>query len=601
MKPGALVAYKGRPAVVREVGPRLAIETPEGRKRVRPKDVFLLHPGPSPWPVLEAAAPDLEEAHAALADLGAVPFADFVELVAGAYTPEAAWAVYRALLESPWFVLSGSAVRPRAEGEARALLAERARREADARRYREALARFREGRCLEADRPFLAEVEALALGRGRGARVLRDLGLRETPEEAHALLLKLGRWGPFDNPYPARHRLDREPPEVPIPSPDDAGRVDLTGHPAFALDEDPKAGDADDALSLVGDEVWVHVADVAAWVAPGTAADAEANRRGSAVYLPERTVPMLPEALLEAAALGRSEVSRALTFAFRIDPSGAPCGLRIVPSWVRVERLGYREAEARLGETPFSALLALAERFYRRRAGRALEVVLPEVRVRVENGRVRIRPVPPLRARFLVRELMLAAGEALAGFALARGLPLAFSTQPAPELGGLPEVEPARSFALSRRLPRTLYRAHPGPHAGLGLARYVQATSPLRRALDLAAHQQVRALLAGRAPEPGPRLMERIGAAEAAADAVRAAERASRRHFTLVWLLEKGAYEGEGVLVERRGNRGTVLVFELGLAAEVQLQGREALGERLRLRLLEVDLPRLRVRFARAV
>jgi len=598
---GALVVYRGRPAVVRGAGARLTVLTPEGERRVRPKDVRFLHPGPVPWPLPEGPAVDLAEAYALLGDEGEVPFADFVELVAGSYTPEAAWAVYRALAAGPWFVLEAERVRPRDRREVEVLLARERRRAEEAARYRAALERFRRGVYAPEDRPLLEELAALALGRAQGARVLRDLGRKESPEEAHAVLLELGYWTPLTNPYPERYGLPAGPPRAAFGPPDDAGRVDLTHLPAYAIDDDPTSGDADDAIAFHAGEVLVHVADVAAWVRPDEPADLAARERGSAVYLPERVVPMLPEGLVEAASLGRREKSRALTFAFRLE-GGEPREVRVFPSFVRVERLSYQEAQERLGSSPFSELLALAETFYRRRLARgALDLALPEVKVRVRDGVVELSPLPPYRSRFLVRELMLAAGEAVAGFAAAAGLPFPFSTQEQKGLAdSLPGDPLARAWVLRRTLSRTVYRNHPLPHAGLGLSVYAQVTSPLRRYLDLVAHQQLRAMLGGAAPLDARALVDRVGQAEAAADAVRAAERASRTHFKLVWLLSRPGFTAEGVVVDARGGRLVAFLPELGLEAQLARTGGERVGDRLQLRLTGVDLPRLAAGFAKA-
>src|SRR5439155_7534469 len=44
-------------------------------------------------------------------------------------------------------------------------------------------------------------------------------------------------------------------------------------------------------------KLWVHIADVAHYVKPGTALDEEARRRGNSTYLVDRVIPMLPEEL----------------------------------------------------------------------------------------------------------------------------------------------------------------------------------------------------------------------------------------------------------------------------------------------------------------
>src|ERR1700736_3975146 len=80
-----------------------------------------------------------------------------------------------------------------------------------------------------------------------------------------------------------------------------SGRRDLRSLPTFTIDP-VSARDFDDAISAAreGDEtwrVWVHVADVSAFVAPRDLVDREAYRRATSVYVPGAVEPMLPEAL----------------------------------------------------------------------------------------------------------------------------------------------------------------------------------------------------------------------------------------------------------------------------------------------------------------
>ena len=189
---------------------------------------------------------------------------------------------------------------------------------------------------------------------------------------------------------------------------------------------------------------------------------------------------------------------------------------------------------------------------------------------------------------------MILAGEAVAGLGAARGIPLPYSTQDPPD-GIVPYTTLAGMFAMRRHLRRSQYRTSPSGHSGLGLPAYVQATSPLRRYLDLVVHQQLRSWLAGQALLSNEELFERIGAVDASTAALRQAEILAVRHWTLVYLLQHPGWQGEGVLVEKRGATGTILVPELALEVRVHLNGDPPLDSRLTLGVGGIQLPTLDV------
>ncbi len=589
---GALVVYKGRPALAEAKGDRLELLLDGERLRVRPKDVLFLHPGPATLP-LEVPEGEVEAAWELL-EGETVTLRELAELVYGAYTPEAAYGAYLLAKEGLHFLLEGERVRARTRAELLAHLEAQRRKEARREAFEAGVRRLKEGRPLPEDEPLLGEVKALALGERRDSPVLRALGEEETPEGAHRLLLRLGVWR-YENPHPRRLGLPLAPPDLPFPDLPEEPRADLTHLPAWAIDEEDTE-DPDDAVFAErvpgGFHLFVHVADVAALVPPGSPIDREALRRGASLYLPEGPVPMLPKALTQALGLGLREVSPALTFELWVSEEGEVLEERVYPSLVRVRRLTYREA---MGVEGLEPLRALAEAFRARRLREgALEIQLPEVKVRVREGRVTLRPLPPYESRVWVREAMLLAGYAAAHLALREGLPFPFATQEAGE-GGEGEGL-AGMWARRKGLRRAQLKATPGPHRGLGLPLYAQVTSPLRRYLDLVAHQQLRAWLKGEKPLSQAEVLERVGAAEAVAEGVREAERRSKLHWTLVYLLQEG-YEGPGVLVERKGPQGVFLLPELGLAATLALPEPLPLNAEARLLFLEADLPGLEPRF----
>ncbi|GAB4537696.1 MAG: RNB domain-containing ribonuclease [Anaerolineae bacterium] len=571
---GSLVLYKNRPARVVGAGDRLEIELEGGdRLRVRPKDVVLLHPGLlNDLGELTPQQGEVQTAWELLAG-GTTTLAELAELVYGVYTPATAWAAWELVADGLYFRGTPEEVLACTPEQVAREQAAREARAAEREAWAAFLERARAGQVLVEDGRYLQEVEQLALGRGDRSRVLRELGRTESPENAHATLLELGYWDHTVVPYPQRLGLATSPPDVELPELPGEERADLTHLPAFAIDDEGNQ-DPDDALSLEEGRLWVHVADVAALVSPESVADLEARARGATLYLPDGQVPMLPRQAIQRLGLGLAEVSPALSFGLALGQEGEIIDLEVVPSWVRVTRLSYEEAEARLDEQPFQALYQLAQiNHARRQARQAINIQLPEVRVRVEDGRVNIRPLSRLRSRDMVLEAMLMAGEAAARYARHKDIPFPFTTQDPPDIQDRPqEGDMAGMFALRRALKPATYTSVPAPHAGLGLELYAQVTSPLRRYLDLVAHQQLRAHLRGAAPLEAGALLERVGAATAASQAVRQAERLARRHWTLVYLIQNPDWRGEGVVVELRERRALVLVPELDLEALVHLR-----------------------------
>ncbi len=614
----SLVLYRTRPArVAAAAGDKLTLELEGGETaRVRPKDVSLLHAGPLRSLADVWIGPAAEDVEAAWELLSGSPttMGEIAELAYGEFTPATAWAAWQLVTEGLYFRVAGDTVRAASAEEVAQTREQRAAEAAERQAWEGFLARARQGTVGPEDGRYLREVEDLAFGRVERSRVLRALGREESPINAHATLLEWGAWDAHVNPYPMRERLNLAPPDLPLSAEwtallADPARVDLTHLPAYAVD-DIRTDTPDDALGWepgpgLG-KVWVHVADPAAAIRPDDPIDLEARSRGTTHYLPEGAVPMLPPASIPLLGLGLNEFSPALSFGISLDDESHITGVEIVPSIVRVDRLTYEEASDRIGEPPFDALQRVAGAFEARRsAAGAASIDLPETQVTVRGGQVEIYPVLTTPGRTVVENCMILAGEAVAVYAQAHGIPLPYATQEAPDAPrpgeSAPNVGPAATMAdmaaLRRRMKRGQYRSVPSEHSGLGLPAYSQATSPLRRYLDLVVHQQLRGHLAGRAPLAPADIIERIGEVEGPLGASRRAETQSEKHWTLVFLAGQPERQWEGVLVEKRGASGTFIIPELALETPIHLPSDLALNTRARLSLRSVDLPRLDARF----
>lgn len=386
-------------------------------------------------------------------------------------------------------------------------------------------------------------------------------------------------------------------PEMEIPDLPREERRDLSHLKALAID-DVFSNDPDDALSFEDGRLWVHIADVAAMIPPDSPADREARGRGANLYLPEGTIPMLPERTTQVLGLGLAEVSPALSFGINLNDEGEIQDVEIAPSWIRVTRMTYEEAESQLDSPLLGALGELANLFEeRRRREGAIFINLPEVKVTIKNGKVDVRSLAPLRSRDIVREAMLIAGASIARFVQEKSIPVPFSTQ-----DSALEVDPEPSkfsemFALRRFMKPSQHRCSPAPHSGLGLPMYVKVTSPLRRYLDLVVHQQLRAYSSGDSLLDQAEILGRIGVVEAIAGSMRWAERRSGEHWTLVYLMQNPHWRGKGIVVDQRGAQSVVILPDLALETTIYSHGDLPLDSSVNLRLQGVNLPELEAHF----
>jgi exoribonuclease-2 len=596
MREKSLVAYKNKPAVIVETGEKITIALDKEKLKVRERDVEPLHPGPCSLSDIRLLDGDLRGAWELL-EGEPTSFSELSELVYGEYSPASAWSLFTALLDGLYFCGNPKSIQIRSREEVATIEKKRSdKRNSNAERD-EFLNRLKERKLLPPDAKFLQDVEALAYGQSEKSRTLRDVSITETPENAHRLLLDAGVWDPFVNPHPARFGCQLTSAREPVSPTPDEKRIDLTDLPAFAIDN-AWSTDPDDAVSLDGNNLFVHVSDPAASIPPNSPVDREARSRGATLYLPETTARMLCEDSLPILALGLSEKSPALTFKMSLNKDYSLANVEIFPTWVKVTRLTYESAE---GLAELEELFKFAENNLRRRTeSGAINIDLPEVHISVKEKTVNINPLTPYASANMVRECMVFAGEAAAQWAIERRLPFPFIAQ---EAGDIPRELPpgmAGSFQMRRCMrPRSL-SSKPSFHFGLGLSAYTQVTSPLRRYVDLLAHEQIRAFLNGSDLIPEDDLFARLATGDASATATVRAERASRAYWTAVYLADKKSSLWDGVMLEKRGNKSIIMIPRLGVETQVLIRRDLDPNEQITLKLSSVKLPESETVFAEA-
>ena len=330
------------------------------------------------------------------------------------------------------------------------------------------------------------------------------------------------------------------------------GREDLRGLEVFTIDG-ADARDFDDAVSLEpmqnGWRLGVHIADVSHYVHPGSAIDGEALSRGTSLYLPGYTVPMLPECLSNHLCSLMPDVDR-LAMSLMMDvQDGRITGHRLALSVIHSRaRLTYQAVnrmfeggESSIPDGICQTLLSMREVARALRARRMsrgcvdLDMPEPAFVLNEKNEPVDILFEDRGEAERIIEDFMLAANETVAAMARHTELPFVYRVHEDPDgdrlkslesflsnlnlhvhLGVAPhpgvlqgileraKAHPARDVIrqyLLRALKKARYSESPLGHYALALEDYCHFTSPIRRYPDLIVHRMLKLLLSGRLEE----------------------------------------------------------------------------------------------------
>ncbi len=341
-----------------------------------------------------------------------------------------------------------------------------------------------------------------------------------------------------------------------VPEQAKQGRVDLRHLPLVTIDG-ADARDFDDAVycqrTKKGWRLLVAIADVSAYVVPGSALDTEAYRRGNSVYFPDRVIPMLPEVLSNGLCSLNPHVDRlCMTAELYFDADGKLIRSKFFEAVMRSHaRLTYNQVGAMLfdGDTDLCAehaallphlheLYGLYRLLHTARAKRgAIDFDTVETRFRFDKQGKLAAIVPLLRhdAHRLIEECMLAANVAAARHLLRKKMPALYRVHESPSAEKLTDLagflgelglkldgglEPtAKDYAkllkrvqgradfhviqvvLLRSMMQAVYSDNNIGHFGLAFPAYAHFTSPIRRYPDLMVHRALKHLLSDEPPE----------------------------------------------------------------------------------------------------
>jgi ribonuclease R len=337
-----------------------------------------------------------------------------------------------------------------------------------------------------------------------------------------------------------------------VPEAAKAGRTDLRAVPLVTIDG-ADARDFDDAVYCErkpkGWRLVVCIADVSAYVVPGSALDREALNRGNSVYFPDRVVPMLPEVLSNGLCSINPKVDRlCMTCELYISREGKVTRSRFFEAVMRSHaRLTYDQVAAMIVDGDpdlcerhaellphLHELYALFQALRQARDARgAIDFDTVETKF-VFNDAQRIERIEPVErndAHRIIEECMLAANVATARLFERKKMPALFRIHETPKQEKLSDLREflaelglnlpggnkpsAKDYGtllhsvkerpdahliqtvLLRSMQQAMYSSDNVGHFGLAYDAYTHFTSPIRRYPDLIVHRIIKHILAG--------------------------------------------------------------------------------------------------------
>ena len=393
----------------------------------------------------------------------------------------------------------------------------------------------------------------------------------------------------------------------------------------FVTIDGKTARDFDDAVFAKsnGDgswQVYVTIADVAHYVRPGSAIDQEAYLRGTSVYFPTHSIPMLPENLSNNLCSLKPDVNRfTLTCEMLIDSTGWVQSYRIYESVIRSRaRLIYEDVAEFLdtGQTRtirnkeildnLIVMNEIAKALKEKRTKRgAINFNFAEQQIELDDQ----NQIAGISKKFqsssmkLIEQFMLEANETVAKHCTGNQLPALYRVHGSPDLSKLERlkkvfqrfnipVSPSSltdssqfnkvlesienltnknqlQILLLRSMALATYETDNQGHFGLGAKYYSHFTSPIRRYPDLVTHRSLKhELHAKLGVKPSPNSIPSILMADYLSEQERRAEKAELESNNLmkVNFMEKfigQTMEGKIVSTENNGFRVELLPYQI--------------------------------------
>ena len=591
-KIGALVAYKGRPAqVVSSTTHKYEISFSDGSsQKVREKDFRFIHPE---FESVHSDCPEVDISILNDLDIEFISLKELTEWLFDDYTSQNAWFVYLMSVDGLYFFWNKDVLVLRPEEQIEKIKANRQEKALEEESLKRCINNLNNSSYDDKDIIWISEIEQVALNQSKHSKVMSALSIENTPENAHRLLIKIKYWSEYINPYPQRNKIDSDEDLDFIEKKTD--RKDLTHLTCFAIDNSDSS-DADDAISIDGDRVWIHIADVASYVDCNSDLDLFAQKRISNLYLPDQTLHMLPPSISEVCSLGVDEISNAVSVGFVLKDSEIS-DIQIHLSQIKVTKISYEEADTLLSENKLLSKLneiAKEHKSSRERNG-AIRLNLPKTDIKLRDQKVLVIPQLESESREMISEFMVLAGRVIAMFSIENNISMPYLLQDSGKFSdeiieNINNLSLSKTFEAAKGFNRSKLSVKPSLHAGLGLNEYLRVTSPMRRYMDLLVQQQLVRFISNLTLLNESEIKARIKVNNSSSSKINKAIRQSVEHFRCLYFKQNRNWKGHGVVVEKSGNKALLIIPEFAMITQIKPKTEVELEDKIKLKVDSINL-----------
>ena len=280
---------------------------------------------------------------------------------------------------------------------------------------------------------------------------------------------------------------------------------DLTSLKTFIIDS-KNPYEIDDAISLEIDKnvknIWIHLSYPAKLFEFNSEIDLTAKNKSSSLYLIDKCVPMLPENIIEQSNLKSNKISETLSARIELNENGSIKKYEILEALIKPNyEFTYEDTNEILELEPkeeyelilLNKLLNKSYK-YRKQKG-AITFYNSYSKILYNNNSISFETIEITKAHKLVSEAMILMGNIISDFLIKNNIPAPFRSQrincDSKNILERNINSPVKYIILKQFIGKSFISIKSDVHETLGLDSYVQATSPLRRYLDLIVQRQL--------------------------------------------------------------------------------------------------------------